>query len=226
MEMILIEFTSSEGLLLGGIAQVRFYSERVCTSLSNIVAIFWKNSKKFWNESYRSGYWSFLKEKDQRPRHYAVAGIIREYFPEGLSILEVGCGYAPTLSLLPKNATYLGIDISEEAIVVCRQEHRNPNTTFCVLSLEDMEPNQQFDVVLASEVLYYYPIQKIPVIAKKLLSHLGPQGILIVTMNKNPKALIVWAILSRMMKPAEKMAVTNTKGSKWTICVFKRMDEG
>lgn len=225
METTFFEFIVHHDFLLGGVAQFRAFPQRVRTSFSNLIAIFWKSSEKFWNESYRSGYWNFLKEKDQRPRHYAVAGIIREYFPERASVLEVGCGYAPALSLFPKDTTYLGIDISEEVITACRQEHQNPNIAFYALSLEDMKPDQKFDVVLASEVLYYYPIQKIPIIARMLLSHLRPQGILIVTMNKNPKSLIAWAILSRLMKQAEKMAVMNTKGSKWTICIFRHLDK-
>lgn len=189
---------------------------------SNILAMFWKNTGSFWEKSYGSGYWSFLNNKDQRPRHYAVSGLIKDYFQENFSILEVGCGYAPIVPLLsPCEFSYLGIDLSAEVVKICEERKGNGAVSFLSGRFEERNFEKKFDVVLASEVLYYYPVTEIPFVVKKLLSCLSERGILVVTMNKNPKAWLIWFILSFMARPVESLAAMNAHGSKWRIRVFR-----
>lgn len=191
-------------------------------SVRNVFAIGGLNTSTFWDSSYRTGYWEFLKSKEQRPRHYAVAGIIKDTFRNGASILEVGCGFAPVFPLLRgANVSYTGLDISREVIQSCHQLHTGSSARFVAGCFESTNLNEVFDAVVASEVLYYYPLTEVSSVTKRLLDHLKPGGVLIVTMNKNPKAWAVWMILAFVARRREKVITMNDRGSRWTVCVFE-----
>lgn len=193
-------------------------------AIKNLFAMFWRNSDAFWNQSYRSGYWNFLMSRDQRPRHYVVAGIVREYFPGKSSILDVGCGFSPALNLMKKEGLeYLGIDISQSAVNKCREIHPEENCMFSVMRFESAVFDHKFDVILMSEVLYYYPLWQVPNVVDQMLGLLSADGILVITMNRNPKAVFVWFILKQKARLVEAVTTSNSIGSKWTIGVFKRL---
>jgi ubiquinone/menaquinone biosynthesis C-methylase UbiE len=68
-------------------------------------------------------------------------------------ILEVGCSGGPLISLL-KNENFqnvFGIDISENAIEVCKE--RGVNNTFVMDALNLKFGNEEFDLIIASDIL-------------------------------------------------------------------------
>lgn len=208
----------------GGFAclSLRLKISRAFTELRNILAILRGRPTRFWEESYKAGYWTFLKDRSQRPRHYAVAGLIQDLAPKKPEILEIGCGYAPVLNLLPTGEfSYLGIDYSRELIRQNQEKLAAPGIEFHQAELPSEEIFGDFDVIVASEVLYYFPLRHLGSITSHLLRQLKPDGFLIVTMNKNPKAWFVWRILDRLARRMEKTILQNESGSRWTVCVYR-----
>jgi SAM-dependent methyltransferase len=103
--------------------------------------------------------------------------------PEGLIILEAGCGTgykALVLAEANPGAKIIGIDISKESIELARkrfQYHGVENGEFHLLSLYDL-PNLglEFDYINCDELLYLFPEPGVALQAMK--SVLKPQGII------------------------------------------------
>lgn len=75
------------------------------------------------------------------------------------SILEIGCAQgAFTKRLLEISDDVTGIDVSESAINQAKQ--RAPKAKFEVSTLEDFNPQKQYDVIIGAEVLYYIKDRK------------------------------------------------------------------
>jgi 2-polyprenyl-3-methyl-5-hydroxy-6-metoxy-1,4-benzoquinol methylase len=70
--------------------------------------------------------------------------------PEGLCVLEVGCGLGDLLASL-KPARGLGIDLSEAMIK--EASHRHPSLEFRVADVEAIELDETFDVVILADVV-------------------------------------------------------------------------
>lgn len=76
--------------------------------------------------------------------------------PEGLRILDVGCGLGDKLSAL-KPCYGVGLDFSPKLIHQAQQRHADPNLRFLVADVEksDLEDlhNETFDIILLSDVI-------------------------------------------------------------------------
>lgn len=73
-------------------------------------------------------------------------------------ILDIGCGTADILDLLPAEATYVGVDRDEEYIRFAQERHgRRPRTTFLARAVEELPGTftSCFDIVLADGVLHH-----------------------------------------------------------------------
>jgi 2-polyprenyl-3-methyl-5-hydroxy-6-metoxy-1,4-benzoquinol methylase len=70
--------------------------------------------------------------------------------PEGLRVLEVGCGLGDLLDAL-KPARGLGIDLSEG--MVKEASHRHPHLEFRAADLETLDLNETFDVIILADVV-------------------------------------------------------------------------
>ncbi len=196
----------------------------VLREAGNLGALIISNEKSFWDKSYSSLQWEFLRNKNQNARHYAIAGMISNRFSnENLSVLDIGCGFAQVRNALRRNVgLYHGIDLSRHAIEFCRKDFADKNSKFWEVHFQDFSPHQSYDAIIMNEVLYYSSIQEAPTIIEKTKSLLKADGILIVSMNKNPKAAFMWKILNKMMLLEEELAVLNLHGSKWTIRAYKK----
>jgi len=91
-------------------------------------------------------YWqrksSYYYQDQQRYARFLV--------PEGLRVLEVGCGLGDLLAAV-KPARGLGIDMSE--MMVKEASRRHPSLEFRVADVETLEVNEQFDVIILADVL-------------------------------------------------------------------------
>lgn len=72
---------------------------------------------------------------------------------EESSILQIGCGTGETLAQLKGNRK-VGIDISPAMIKEARQAH--PNIDFLIQNAENIQLDEQFDVIILSNVLGYF----------------------------------------------------------------------
>lgn len=190
--------------------------------LSNIVL---GNRRAIWEEAYAAGRWEFLQSVDHRPRHYVIAGIVRDRFAEGgANLLDVGCGYATLYRVLGRHAaSYTGIDLSENAIRQCRTAFQDdPRCSFETVGLEAYHPDRTFDVVVLNEVLYYLPIRSIAEVCRSARSLLKDEkSVLIISMGRIPKASRIWRKLDHLMTPVQNIRVTNeTTGSYSIVRVY------
>ena len=189
--------------------------------IPNAANLFIHNSAARWDRMYAAGAWECLRGPAQRPRHYIISGLIRERFPHGAAVLDVGCGQGVVYPLIRgPRTTYVGIDISRSAIEGCRREFEcDPRATFIHAGFEDLSLDRAYDVVIFNEVLYYFPLDVVlPVFERAMRALQGVDGVIVVSMGDNPKASRVATILADVC-PAERRIQTATigGGGPWTV---------
>jgi trans-aconitate methyltransferase len=89
-------------------------------------------------------------------RYQAIVTYIQKSSVTPPRILDLGCGYGALLEYLPKDAyaTYLGVDLSDTAILKARKK-KYPNAIFKVSDLHQFKTEEKFDLLVFNEVLYY-----------------------------------------------------------------------
>lgn len=183
------------------------------------------NRRALWDSSYADGHWDFLDSTDQRPRHYAISGLLTERLPrEGGRVLDAGCGLATLYPLLRgRAAEYVGLDLSAEALKKAAVVYgAEPGVRFAHERFEEFQ-GDGFDAVVLNEVLYYYPLIEIEKIFTHALARLRPGGALVVSMNRNFKARLIWRRLERVAPAEQGIRVHNLRtGSYWTVKVYRR----
>lgn len=91
------------------------------------------------------------------PSYLVKRQVILEYLPkcEGNRILEVGCGCGDLLHVLEGRGYHgIGVDISEEALAVAASGLSGNRITVARCTPEEL--HEEFDVVIASEVMEHY----------------------------------------------------------------------
>jgi 2-polyprenyl-3-methyl-5-hydroxy-6-metoxy-1,4-benzoquinol methylase len=82
--------------------------------------------------------------------HQRLRAVYRNLIPEGLKVLELGCGEGNLLaSLKPRYG--VGIDFSENMIEQARKKH--PELRFLNLDVHDLALNESFDIIILSDLL-------------------------------------------------------------------------
>jgi SAM-dependent methyltransferase len=118
--------------------------------------------------------WNMASLGEQH-RFAATNGLILETFGQVGSLLEIGCGEGHQSVYLRQICNRLtGLDVSIRAIE--RARRRCPNCTFLVGDIysQELGGHKPFDVVVASEVLYY--MSDVPSALKRIRS-LGRNGL-------------------------------------------------
>jgi len=82
--------------------------------------------------------------------HRRIAQIYRLLVPEGLRVLELGCGLGGLLAAL-KPSYGVGVDFSKTSIEAARRQH--PGLTFLQADIHELTLDQQFDVIILSDVV-------------------------------------------------------------------------
>lgn len=75
----------------------------------------------------------------------------------GDRVLDIGCGTAEMLSLLPRNVSYVGYDISQEYIAAAGRKYVDRDAKFHAreFSLTEAVKHEKFDVIFASGLLHH-----------------------------------------------------------------------
>jgi hypothetical protein len=195
--------------------------------LRNIFNIATGGRRAFWEESFSLGQWSFLDSSEQSLRHILIAGLVTR--PAPIMLLDVGCGLGTLFQYLPKqNTAYCGLDISASVTEQNRLRYSEyPAATFIASGLLEYQPSdQKYDVIVLNEVLYYLPLTQL----REAIQHCAallrePQSILLISMNKNPKAILLWELLSIHFSAETSSSVENSNtGSKWYIRTFTQRE--
>jgi SAM-dependent methyltransferase len=125
--------------------------------------------------------WNFSTSDYEREKYAAtVAALPKPLYASGF---EVGCSIGVLTALLaPRCARLLSVDVSETALQQARQRLTNfPNVTLQRLQLPDESPDvampdDSFDLVVLSEVGYYWSVDDLEQVQRQLLEWLRPGG--------------------------------------------------
>ena len=95
--------------------------------------------------------------------------------------LEVGCSIGVfTAMLAPLCEELLAVDVSEKAVVVAKERLNNlPHVSVERLTLPEETPEGPFDLIVASEVLYYWPKGVMLAALRRFEEVLTPGGVLL-----------------------------------------------
>ncbi len=199
----------------------RYSWERLVAALPTTLAVMLPgaSSKEAWEREYASGRWDSLRSADEANRYALILGhlVRRGGRP---SLLDVGCGAGRLLefiSCLPLES-YLGVDISEQAIQQARALNI-PNASFDVGSAESFVPPRRFDVIVFNEIVFYLKDPNAVLLRYQQYLHDG--GMMIVSMVDVPLSRMLWYRLGRVFETVETATVVNVHKHGWTIRVLR-----
>lgn len=199
--------------------------EAVRHELGELLNLLAGSRRALWDSAYACGHWDFLDSTDQRPRHYAIAGLLADRLPrEGGRVLDAGCGLATLYPLLRgRAAEYVGLDLSAEALKKAASSYgAEPGVGFAHEPFETFAGGG-FDALVLNEVLYYYPLSEIERVFAHAFARLRPGGVLVVSMNRNFKARLIWRRLEGIAPAEQSIRVHNLRtGSYWTVKAYRR----
>jgi SAM-dependent methyltransferase len=144
-----------------------------------------RNVKRLvWNTEFAGTKWNFI----DHTAGDCVYPPLEKYARNG-SILDLGCGPGNTANELNETSyiSYLGVDISEEALVKAvrrtKESGRAGKNRFTAGDFLTYEPEGKFDAILFRESMYHVPISKIRRMLNRYARHLCEGGVFIVRMH-------------------------------------------
>ena len=143
-----------------------------------------------WNKEFASGRWDCLDSMS----HDCVIPYLNAH-ARGGSILDIGCGPGAIGEAIDPNAyrRYLGVDISDVAIVKARDKNSRSNNVYVQGDIRTFNPSGTFDLILFGDSLYYFSFS----VAKKILdrysSYLNEYGVFVMrcwVVNDRTRAIV------------------------------------
>jgi SAM-dependent methyltransferase len=144
--------------------------------------------KLLWDKEFSSPKWDFIDHTEGD----CVYESLEKYAKSG-SILDLGCGPGNTANEIAAAAyqTYLGVDISEEALAKARRRTvecgRGDKNSFVQGDFVAYKPSQQFDVILFRESMYHVPTGKIKETLDHYASYLKKDGVFVIRIATSDK---------------------------------------
>ena len=120
--------------------------------------------------------WNFETSPYERAKYAAtLAALPRPHYPEAL---EIGCSLGLlTAQLAPRCGHLLAVDVSEAALAQARARCAAlPQVELRLLRVPEEFPGQQFDLMLVSEVGYYWSAADLARAAGRIVAGLRPGG--------------------------------------------------
>lgn len=175
-------------------------------------------TKDQWDFEYRTGRWNYLHDLSELAHYSVIAGYCR-HLKRGGSVLDVGCGEGILCEALDDTscATYLGVDISTQAILSARARSTQPARGFVQADLHTFETAHRYDVIVFNESLYYSPAPA--QVLKRYLAFLKPDGVFIVSMYL-PRYAGAWDAVDRLFRIIDEVQIRNRSGTTWTCRVL------
>lgn len=137
-----------------------------------------------WNKEFSGTKWNFIDDTAGD----CVYGVLERYARNG-SILDLGCGPGNTANELnvASYTSYLGVDISEEALAKAarrtKESERSEKNRFATGDFLTYVTAEKFDVILFRESMYHVPVVKIRPLLNRYAHNLTDRGVFIVRMN-------------------------------------------
>lgn len=135
-----------------------------------------KQRAKVWDYEFKKGNWDYLATGSTSPS----IKVLHEYV-EHKRVMDLACGQGKLcIDLQECNYDeYIGVDISSEAIAQARELNRGSyNCSFHVSDISEFEPERKVDIIILSEVVYYFTYKDLKKMLEKLLTHLTDEGVL------------------------------------------------
>jgi SAM-dependent methyltransferase len=138
-------------------------------------------SKEFFEEKYRASCdpWSFSSSSYELNRYAEIMRVLgSRTFHFGF---EPGCSIGVlTERLAPRCRHLLAMDISPTAVAIARQRcEQYPNVTIVEGALPEDLPADTFDLIVFSEIGYYFERGVLAGVRDLLAEHLAQQGVLV-----------------------------------------------
>ena len=135
-------------------------------------------STAYFEEKYRRDIdpWGFRSSVYEHNKYQATVGALgRPRFQAGL---EIGCSIGILTAMLARRCeTLLAIDTSQTAVAEARRFCKSAsNVTFAVNTLPQEYPAGTFDLIVLSEVLYYFSFQDLEDVAVRCAEAIHPRG--------------------------------------------------
>ena len=168
-------------------------------------------SAETWDREYRDGQWEYLRKMDSLAGLVSILGYCQ--FLNPASILDAGCGeglLAEKLKILPYKS-YLGMDVSREAIAIATNRLGDDRSRFTVADAWAFETDERFDVIVFNQSLYY--LTDPAGILKKYRAMLNPGGRIIVSMVDNARTRCVWRLIDPVFGTEDAMTTIQGKGT-------------
>lgn len=87
----------------------------------------------------------------------------------GFKVLDVGCGFGNLLEFLPKNISYVGIDISQNYINYAKKRYKSRGRFICA-DVTKLDLNREkFDVIFIGNLFHHLPDNAVEKVLKSLL---------------------------------------------------------
>ena len=172
-----------------------------------------------WDNEYRDGAWKYLETIGSLAGQVSILGYCQYLAPN--SILDVGCGaglLASKLRVLPYKS-YLGIDISAEAIAQARKL-QDERTQFAVADANRFESTSTFDVIIFNQSMNYMPQPAARV--THYSRYLTPHGRLIVSMCYSARARAAWPLVTKDMRVEDSVTFMQSEGNGTTKVLIPR----
>jgi len=146
--------------------------------------------RRLWDEEYSGDKWNFAENSASD----CVYAFLERYAVKGC-ILDLGCGSGNTATELAASAyeTYVGVDISQEALRKAskrsEQAGRADKNLFARGDFLDYTPLQKFEVILFRESMYHVPLGRVRTMLNRYSDYLREGGVFIVRMNTSESLL-------------------------------------
>ncbi len=131
----------------------------------------------------------------------------------------MGCGHGRLYELLRESrpARYLGVDVSEEAIVQARR-FEEATVSFETGDFETWLPSTEFEVIIFNECLSYAtrPID----VLTRFAGRLAERGRAIVSLSHYGNHREIWRSFEQNFEVTESRMVENARGQRWDVRVL------
>ncbi len=180
-------------------------------------------TKSEWDNQFKVGLWDCLDSLTEQVRYTYIAKLIDDFKPNS-EILDIGCGNGTLMKHL-SFANYTGMDISDVAISKAKvlvKDLSIQNTNLHVSGIFDFKTDKKFDVIVLSEVIYYFNPHKLILLLSDLLKD---DGVIIITMVKTIGNRHIWNDISFNFNVLKDFALTkHGKKDPWLffICKLKK----
>ena len=125
--------------------------------------------------------WGFETSPYERKKYERTLNVLKGRQQAYRTALEVGCSIGVfTVMLAPLCAELVAVDIAEKAVVATRERVANfPNVRVERRTLPEETPEGPFDLIVASEILYYWPKEGMLAALRRFEEILAPGGVLL-----------------------------------------------